>query len=100
MLGGTYTVCLTVSDLNGCTDIVCNPVVVLDLLDVHVPNAFTPDGDGTNDLFVPVFNTLVAVEDYEFLRSIAGVSCCSRASARAKAGQASTRARWWSRRYV
>ena len=67
VLGGTYTVCLTVSDLNGCTDIVCNPVVVLDLLDVHVPNAFTPDGDGTNDLFVPVFNTLVAVEDYEFL---------------------------------
>ncbi|MBK9762644.1 MAG: gliding motility-associated C-terminal domain-containing protein [Flavobacteriales bacterium] len=33
---------------------------------MHVPNAFTPDGDGINDGFVPIFN-LPWVDKYEFL---------------------------------
>ncbi|MEO8068828.1 MAG: gliding motility-associated C-terminal domain-containing protein, partial [Flavobacteriales bacterium] len=67
VLGDVYTVCLTASDANGCTDTVCVPVVVLDLLVVHVPNTFTPNGDGTNDTFMPIFNDPTLVQEYEFL---------------------------------
>lgn len=67
VLGGTYTVCLTAINGNGCVDTVCHPVVVLDLLAVHVPNAFTPDGDGINDLWMPVFNEPGILIEYELL---------------------------------
>jgi gliding motility-associated-like protein len=65
-LGATYTVCLTAMDANGCTDSVCASIQVFDLLLVHVANAFTPNGDGFNDGFAPVFNQ-PWVSDYEFL---------------------------------
>ena len=32
--------------------------------DVHIPNAFTPDGDGRNDYWKPVFNDTLKVSDY------------------------------------
>jgi gliding motility-associated-like protein len=67
VLGGTYTVCLTAVNGNGCVDTVCHPVVVLDLLTVHVPNSFTPNGDGINEGFMPVFNEPELLIDYEFL---------------------------------
>jgi gliding motility-associated-like protein len=65
-LGAEYTVCLTASDVNGCSDEYCRVVTILDVLVVYVPNTFTPDNDGINDAFVPIFN-VPWVEDYEFL---------------------------------
>ncbi|MBS1583422.1 MAG: gliding motility-associated C-terminal domain-containing protein, partial [Bacteroidetes bacterium] len=53
-IGGTYVVCLTVTDAIGCTATYCDPVRVEDALAYHVPNAFTPDGDGINDGFAPI----------------------------------------------
>jgi gliding motility-associated-like protein len=65
-LGGSYTVCLTAMDANGCADSVCTIIPVFDRLLVFVPNAFTPNGDGFNEGFRPVFN-LPFVVDYEFM---------------------------------
>ena len=65
-LGDTYLVCLTVQDANGCEDEHCAPIEVLDALLVNVPNSFTPNGDGFNDGFCPIFNLPWAVADYEF----------------------------------
>jgi len=65
-LGGEYTVCLTAADQNGCSADTCLTIMVFDLLSVSVPNAFTPNGDGVNDVFLPIFN-LPWVVDYQFL---------------------------------
>jgi gliding motility-associated-like protein len=66
VLGENYVVCLTAWDANGCSDTYCVGLEVLDVLQVWIPNAFTPQGDGINDTFKPVFN-LPDVADYEFL---------------------------------
>jgi len=65
-LGGVYEVCLTASDANGCTVTACTPLPVYDVLNVYVPNAFSPNGDGFNDEFLPIFN-LPQVKDYQFM---------------------------------
>ena len=51
--GGTYTVCLTSSTNQGCVASVCHDVVINDEFLLYVPNTFTPDGDGVNDIFNP-----------------------------------------------
>jgi gliding motility-associated-like protein len=52
--GGLYNVCLAVTSEHGCMDTVCHLVEILDEFLLYVPNAFTPNGDGTNDIFLPV----------------------------------------------
>ena len=60
-------VCLTATDDNGCPDTYCEPILVFDLLDVFVPNAFTPNDDDINDGFRPIFNRDHGIENYRFM---------------------------------
>ena len=48
---GTYHVCLIAVDEFNCSDTSCLDVVIDDEFFVYVPNAFTPDNDGVNDIF-------------------------------------------------
>ncbi len=50
---GNYTVILQVVDAFGCTDTVSHPITIIDDLVIFIPNGFTPDGDGLNDVFKP-----------------------------------------------
>jgi hypothetical protein len=55
-LPGEYPIMLTVLDSNGCRDDYIMSVYVQDYLYWYMPSSFTPDGDGINDVFIPVFS--------------------------------------------
>lgn len=50
---GTYQVTLTATNANGCIDQVTKMVEVKNDYKLLAPNTFSPNGDGTNDLFIP-----------------------------------------------
>lgn len=65
IFSGEYQVCLNVEDRYGCADSLCQTVTVTIPL-LYAPNAFTPDGNGFNEVFLPVVSGVVA-EDHELM---------------------------------
>lgn len=51
-IGGSYEVSLLVTNENGCTDLTSGTVFVDELFQFYVPNCFTPNGDGINDVLM------------------------------------------------
>lgn len=55
LLLDTTVFCLTaINDVTQCKDTSCDTLIIEDRLTVYVPNAFTPNKDGLNELFVPI----------------------------------------------
>ncbi|MBZ0207590.1 MAG: PKD domain-containing protein [Flavobacteriales bacterium] len=52
--GGEYPVELIVTNMHGCTDTAQHIVRIDGVFSVYVPNAFTPNADGSNDVFLPM----------------------------------------------
>lgn len=50
---GIFTVTLEVLNQFGCSDTVEHTLVILPSFTIYVPNAFTPDDNGVNDVFMP-----------------------------------------------
>ncbi|MCB9197311.1 MAG: gliding motility-associated C-terminal domain-containing protein [Flavobacteriales bacterium] len=48
---GDYAITLTVADTNGCIDTASINISVIEEYSLYVPNTFTPDDDGKNDVF-------------------------------------------------
>ncbi|MBM3164950.1 MAG: gliding motility-associated C-terminal domain-containing protein, partial [Bacteroidetes bacterium] len=62
----SYNVVLVVYDANGCTDTAAGIVESNDVVRLTVPNAFTPNGDGLNDLFTPIISNVTQVKYFRF----------------------------------
>jgi gliding motility-associated-like protein len=62
-----YVVTLYAYNEVGCYDSAFMTVTVYEDIIYYVPNAFTPNGDGTNDIFLPVLTSGIDLTtDYEF----------------------------------
>ncbi len=50
---GVYTISQIVTTANGCTDTISGNLEVKPYYTFYIPNAFTPDADGINEIWVP-----------------------------------------------
>lgn len=61
VIGADHEVCLRVADRYGCVDSLCKVVPVY-VPAIYVPNAFTPDGNNLNEIFLPMLADMVPEE--------------------------------------
>jgi hypothetical protein len=60
-----FNICLEATNQYGCKDTLCQSVYIESILLVYVPNSFTPDADGINDVFIPIVGG-IKPESYKF----------------------------------
>jgi len=54
---GNYKITLTATSIYGCRNETSKIIEVKNNFNVHIPNSFTPNYDGLNDVFIPVFTS-------------------------------------------
>ena len=66
----TTNYCVVVTDNNGCTDTACVTVVVNEIDcspgEFFVPNAFSPNDDGQNDVLKVYYENIMCIKTYRF----------------------------------
>jgi gliding motility-associated-like protein len=66
---GTYVLKLVLTNSSGCSDVDSSIIRVLsDKLILEIPNVFTPNGDGINDLFQVKYNAVKSFQANVFNR--------------------------------
>jgi gliding motility-associated-like protein len=63
---GTFNVCLRAINSAGCYNDTCSDIRIDPVVSFYVANAFTPNGDGKNEEFIP-FASGYDIDDYELL---------------------------------
>ena len=53
---GNYKITLTASSVNQCTNEISRIIQIKNDFYIFIPNAFSPNFDGLNDVFIPVFS--------------------------------------------
>jgi gliding motility-associated-like protein len=67
MSSNTYDVTLIAEDSLGCIDTAIISFTIEEDFIVYVPNAFTLDDNGINEVFVPVFSDISDVKQYKLI---------------------------------
>ncbi len=65
---GTFCAKLQIVDINGCLDSVTECIDVQPLFTFYIPDAFSPNGDGVNDVFIPKGSYVKTYEMFIFDR--------------------------------
>ncbi|MEE2931036.1 MAG: PKD domain-containing protein [Bacteroidota bacterium] len=63
---GVYDVMLTVGDINQCIDSISYQIIIYYDFVLHIPNSFTPNEDGKNDIFIPSGIRMDKYKSYQF----------------------------------
>ena len=66
---GTFLITLIVENSLGCSDTISKTVRVNDVYSLYVPNSFTPNRDGLNDVFKPIVTGVNEFKMYVFDRN-------------------------------
>ena len=64
---GKHEVQLIAYNDNNCSDTAVATIEILDEIIYYIPNAFTPDGDGFNDGFKPIFTSGFDPQEFQLL---------------------------------